>query len=162
MTDAFTLPEPYSRLSVNLAATGALVTDPDGRVLMVKPHHNPHWTFLGGMLDTGETPRAGCGREIKEEIGLDLPVGRLLLADWAPPEGRRPLPLVYFLFDCGTLPGLDDVILQEDELSDIAFLPPSEAAARLAPHVAARLPAALAARDHHRTVWLPDAPTPTT
>jgi hypothetical protein len=45
--------------------------------------------------------------------------------------------------------------LQYAELDDAAFFPPEEAAARLSAMVAARVPAALAAREQGSTVYRP-------
>ena len=154
-TNGFRLPEPYARFSVSLAATGALITDTDGLVLLVRPHHNPYWTFVGGMVDVGEAPHEACAREIKEEIGLDLSVGRLLVTDWAPPSDRRPLPIAYYVFDAGTV--TETITPQSDEIGDFAFLPPEEATGRLAPNVAYRLGQALRSRADGRTVYSPQA-----
>ncbi|HEX5541233.1 MAG TPA: NUDIX hydrolase [Micromonospora sp.] len=67
----------YAQLPMVYAAAGALVTDPAGRVLMVKPNYRDYWMILGGTLEADEPPHAGCAREVAEEIDLVLPVGRL-------------------------------------------------------------------------------------
>jgi len=149
------LPEPYSKFALSLVAVGALITDPGGRVLMVRPHHNPHWTFVGGMVDIGEAPHQGCAREIREEIGLDLAVGPLLVADFAPPSKQRPLPIAYYVFDCGVVDASASLTIQAEEIAEWEFLPADEAANRLAPNVTRRLPAALAARADGGSVYLP-------
>lgn len=48
----------------------ALITDPAGRVLVVKERQDT-WSLPGGGLDHGEAPGAGLARELSEEIGLD-------------------------------------------------------------------------------------------
>ena len=90
-----------------IATAGALIGDDAGSVLVVKPNYRDHWTLPGGICEFGEAPHAGCAREVAEEIGLDLRVGRLLSVDWQPPlpmYGAAARPAVYFIFDCGTLP----------------------------------------------------------
>lgn len=132
-----------------VAAAGALIRDGAGNVLIVKPSYRDHWTLPGGICEFGEPPQAGCAREVAEEIGLNLPVGRLLSVDWQPPQpvyGAAARPAVYFIFDCGTLRALSGVRLQADELDDCQFA--TEAALRdlLAPLALPRVRAAIAAR----------------
>lgn len=64
-------------------AAGALLRAADGSVLLVKPTYKPTWDIPGGVLEPGESPRGCCEREIVEELGLDLPLGRLLVVDCA-------------------------------------------------------------------------------
>ncbi|GAA2697303.1 NUDIX hydrolase [Nonomuraea recticatena] len=144
----------YAQLASVHTATGALITDQDQRILLVKPNYRPHWLIPGGMADDGEPPEVACARELREELGVAVDVGRLLVVDWAPPYGHRTRPLVYFLFDGGTL--ADQAIeLQRDELDDHAYVTVDEAVALSSPAVAARIPAALAAREQGTTVYRP-------
>lgn len=161
--DTFVQPEIwYAQLPKLYAAAGALLTDTSGRVLLVKPHYRDHWTVPGGNVDVAEPPHHTCAREIHEELGLINSIGRLLVVDWAPPLGKRPLPIIYFLFDCGTIGDPTAVRMHDDELDAYDFFPPDEAAARLASHVRPRLPAALAARSEHTTHYLANAQVPAT
>lgn len=158
---AYVEPEQwYAQLATQYAAVGALITDPAGHVLLVKPNYRDYWALPGGMLDDGETPEDACARELNEELGLGLPVGRLLVIDWARAYGRRPRPITYFLFDAGTLHDPGQIQLQESELDDWAFIPLLQATAQLPPHTAARLPAAVTARDATTTIYLPQTGTP--
>jgi 8-oxo-dGTP diphosphatase len=81
-------------------AAGALVRDPAGRVLLVRPTYKAGWDVPGGYVEPGETPSQACRRELDEEIGLRLRPGRLLVVDWAPhpEEGDK----VLFVFDGGS------------------------------------------------------------
>ncbi|GLY82778.1 NUDIX domain-containing protein [Actinoallomurus iriomotensis] len=146
----------YAGLPAAYVAAGALITDPTGRVLLVKPHYLDHWLMPGGTADEGEPPEATCAREVKEEIGLDLPVGPLLLVGWAPARAPRPRPIVTFIFDGGELDGPERIRLQEDELDDHAFFPPDEARRRLG-RVGRRLPPALHARETKIPYYLSEA-----
>jgi ADP-ribose pyrophosphatase YjhB (NUDIX family) len=151
----FVAPEIYyAGLAAAFVTAGALITDPAGGVLLVKPNYRDHWLLPGGTADDNESPEATCAREVKEEIGLTLPVGPLLLVDWRPARAERPRPTVSFVFDGGTLESPERIRLQEDELDDHAFFEPDQAAARLGP-LAVRLPAALQARATKIPVYLP-------
>jgi 8-oxo-dGTP diphosphatase len=144
----------YAGLAAAFVAAGALITDPAGRVLLVKPNYGDHWLFPGGTADDNESPEATCAREVKEEIGLALRVGPLLVVAWRQARAERPRPTVSFVFDGGTLERPERIRLQEDELDDHGFFEPDEAIARLGPF-AARLPAALQARATKIPVYLP-------
>ena len=65
-------------------AAGALFFDEQDNVLLVKPTYKDGWDIPGGYVEPGETPIEACQREVKEELGLELPVRRLLVVDWAP------------------------------------------------------------------------------
>ena len=145
----------YAQLATQYAAAGALITDQDGNILLVKPYYRDHWSLPGGMVDHGETPETACAREITEELGLELPVGRLLVIDWAPALARRPRPITYFLFDVGVLDSSRTIRLQETELDQYAFLSPDQAVTRVASYTAARISAALAALEAGTAIYLP-------
>ncbi|MGI5215418.1 NUDIX domain-containing protein [Plantactinospora sp. CA-290183] len=82
-------------------AAGALFSDDQGRVLLVKPHYKNHWDIPGGYVEPGESPRTACIREIREELGLTIDPGPMLVVDWAPAhkEGDK----ILFIFDAGSL-----------------------------------------------------------
>lgn len=53
----------------------ARVTDPDGRIALVKNRWSDGWLLPGGAVEPGEDPRAAARREVREETGLDATVG---------------------------------------------------------------------------------------
>ena len=153
-TDAATW---YASLPVLYAAAAALITDPAGQVLLVKPNYRDHWTLPGGICEYAEPPHVACAREVLEEIGLDLPIGPLLVIGWSAPDGDRPNPIMHFVFDGGTLAGPAGIVLQQEELDDYQFTDPAAVAGYLPPFIAPRIPAALAARASGITSYLPAA-----
>lgn len=60
-----------------ITVVAAALIDPDGRVLLAqRPAHKEHgglWEFPGGKLNPGETPEAALIRELKEELGIEVP-----------------------------------------------------------------------------------------
>ncbi|MDG4839004.1 NUDIX hydrolase [Micromonospora sp. WMMD967] len=144
----------YANLASFYAAAAAFITDPADNVLLVKPTYRDHWVFPGGYVDEGEYPHEACAREIREELGIALPVGDLLVVDWAPPAGQRPRAIVSFTFDCGSVTSLDGFNLPGQELEDIAFFPCSEAERLLPDNVDTRVSAAMRARGRHVPVYL--------
>jgi 8-oxo-dGTP diphosphatase len=136
-----------------LAAAGALLLDADGAVLLVEPVYKPTWEIPGGRMEGGETPREACARELAEELGLAVPLGRLLVADWAPHDGQDR---VLFVFDGGTLtaPQVEAIVLPDDELASFAFVEPADVHAWTVPRLARRVAAALEARAAGATRYL--------
>ncbi|MFB4270104.1 NUDIX hydrolase [Nonomuraea sp. GTA35] len=59
---------------------GAIIFDAADRLLLVKRGHPPgmgSWSVPGGRLEPGESDEAGVRREVLEETGLRVEVGRL-------------------------------------------------------------------------------------
>lgn len=71
---------------------GALVSDGDGRLLLVRRARDPHggtWDVPGGFLDEHESPLDALRRELREETGLEIEPGELLGA-WLDRYGDGP------------------------------------------------------------------------
>ncbi|MFE2356951.1 NUDIX domain-containing protein [Streptomyces parvulus] len=128
-----------------LAGAAALFRDAEGRVLLVEPNYREGWALPGGTIesDDGETPRQGARRETLEEIGLDVPLGRLLAVDWVGGTGRPPI--VAYLYDGGVLSEeeLKAIRLQEEELLSWRLVPRGELGAHLLGSLHGRVLAAL-------------------
>jgi 8-oxo-dGTP diphosphatase len=145
----------YSGLAGVVVAAGAVITDPRGRVLLVKPNYREHWALPGGICEFGEPPHLGCGRELAEELGLDLAVGRLLATDWSQPFGEEARPIMHFVFDGGTLADGTSIVLQEAELDAFKFTASAELPGYLPSYGLARVRGALLARDSGSAIYLP-------
>lgn len=128
-----------------LAGAAMLFRDDAGRVLLVEPNYREGWALPGGTVesDDGETPRQGARRETLEEIGLDVPVGRLLAVDWVPGTARPPI--VAYLYDGGVLDEerIKAIRLQEEELVSWRFVARDELTAYLPGALGRRVHAAL-------------------
>lgn len=145
--------DPLDRSRPTVAA-GVLFFDDEDRILLVQPTYKDYWDLPGGYVETGETPAQAAGREVREELGIEVPVGYLLVADWAPhPDEGDKLLLV---FDGGTLTTrqIDRIRLQADELASYTFHDPAEAVALLIPRLSRRVAAALDARHSSHTTYL--------
>jgi 8-oxo-dGTP diphosphatase len=145
----------YARLPTMFAAAAALFTEPAGRVLLVKPNYREHWSLPGGILEHGEPPHEACRREVREEIGLDIAPGRLLVLGWTGPDRVRPRAVVHFVFDGGALAADVPIRLQEDELDDYRFVEVADLDAYLPPVISARVAAAVRGRGTGTTAYLP-------
>jgi 8-oxo-dGTP pyrophosphatase MutT (NUDIX family) len=108
----------------------------------------------GGVADEGEPPHVACRREVAEEIGLDVLPGSLLAVNFIPAWGRQRRPIIYFMFDCGSVESAD-IVLQESELSAYEFRDVRGGDATINRHVVACVIEGLAARRSGTTVYLP-------
>ncbi|MFJ2218282.1 NUDIX domain-containing protein [Streptomyces sp. NPDC101062] len=137
------------------ASAGALVTDEQGRVLLVKPTYKAGWNFPGGRIDVGENPSAACARELREELGLELAVGELMVHAWVLlPDGRAH---VYYVFDAGVLAAVrcEAIVLPVDELSEHRFMKPDDIGPDVLPAPACGLwQATLKARTTRRPCYI--------
>jgi ADP-ribose pyrophosphatase YjhB (NUDIX family) len=62
-----------------LVGSSAQIYDPAGeKILLTKRGDNGRWCLPGGQLDSGESVTETCVREVLEETGLIVAVGRLI------------------------------------------------------------------------------------
>jgi 8-oxo-dGTP pyrophosphatase MutT (NUDIX family) len=127
------------------ASAGALIFDESGRLLLLKPTYKSGWTVPGGQMEAdGETPWEACRREVREETGLVVSTGRLVVVDFLRPHGSRPGG-IRFLFDCGALSSerFVDLTLEAQEISESRLVEPDQAVGLLSGPVGRRVAAAL-------------------
>ncbi|WP_162248063.1 NUDIX domain-containing protein, partial [Angustibacter sp. Root456] len=75
------LPAPVRRALVRAGTPGFTVgavclLERDGRLLMLRQPHRNGWSLPGGLLDRGESAADAVVREVREELGLTIEVGR--------------------------------------------------------------------------------------
>lgn len=159
MTKALLPPaEWYATLHGFPASAGAVLTDALGAVLLVKQNYRPWWNIPGGILAADEAPHVCCQREVREELGLDVVVGRLLVVDWVAPRNESR-GWIGFVFDGGMVDNPDQIVLQVEELDEFAFVAPEQVRERLTANTADRVEAALSMRATGGVAYLP-APKP--
>jgi ADP-ribose pyrophosphatase YjhB (NUDIX family) len=74
-------PEPKNQPDDPVICAGAVVRDAAGRLLLVQrgtPPEEGSWTLPGGRVEPRESPADAAAREVREETGLVVEVGRLL------------------------------------------------------------------------------------
>lgn len=68
-------------MSRRIPCVGAVVRDGTGRIVLVLRAHPPaagSWSLPGGRVEPGESAAAAVVREVAEETGLRVEVGRLV------------------------------------------------------------------------------------
>lgn len=133
-----------------------LFRDADGRALLCNTWFKVDWELPGGVVEAREAPRAGALRELAEELGIALPVGRLLVVDWLPPYLGWD-DAVELIFDGGLLTAeqVAGFTLQPTEIRGVRFCTLEEAAVLLTPLAHRRLTVATSL-GFGRTAYLED------
>lgn len=123
-----------------------LVRDTRDRVLLCQLTYKQDWDLPGGVVEVGESPQLAVGREVAEELAVEIAPRTLLLTDWLPPWGGWD-DAVCLVFDGGRHdPSLvDRMVHEEREIRDARFLAMEEVERRAADFTARRIRAALAA-----------------
>lgn len=134
---------------------GVLLSDNRGRVLLVEPTYKDYWEIPGGAVEADESPYAAVMRELKEELGLPVQPGRLLVTDWVPPRPDRTEGLM-MVFDGGVLTPEQtaQIRLPAEELRSWAWCTEQEAGERLSELLARRIVAAAQAQAEGTVVYL--------
>ncbi|MEA5358747.1 NUDIX hydrolase [Amycolatopsis sp., V23-08] len=149
------LAEGNAKQARKRVAADVLITDQAGRVLLVDPTYKEGWDIPGGMAEANEPPRVAAERELHEELGLTLTIGRLLLVEWVPPHGPWDDQLV-FLFDGGVMDEAEiaGLRLADDELAGMQFVTLDEAEPLLKSRLWAQLRKGLDARAYGRSTYV--------
>ncbi|WP_217183886.1 NUDIX domain-containing protein [Streptomyces sp. AC495_CC817] len=115
-----------------LPAVTAVIVDEQGRVLLARPHGDDRWALVGGGVEPGEEPAAAVAREIREELGVEASIGRIIGVYGGEglvityPNGDR-CAYVTTAYECRLL--AREMSLEEDELRDVAWFAPADLAA---------------------------------
>jgi 8-oxo-dGTP diphosphatase len=118
------MPQPRDVL-----AAGVVISRKGKQVLLVHRPRYDDWSFPKGKLDRGEHPAVAAVREVAEETGVHVRLGRRL-TDQRYPNGARMKTVHYWE---GWAVGDDDVdgYLVNDEIDEVAWVPIAEAMERL-------------------------------
>jgi len=134
-------------------ASGVLVWDERGRLLMVRTHNRSTLILPGGLVESDESPADAGQREVFEEVGLTGSLGRLLAVQHLVAEEYRPSS-VQFVFDSDPQVGSPVLTLQAAEIAHAHWLDPDEAVAFHGARGRGRLRAALTAHAGGPTAFL--------
>ncbi len=134
-------------------AAGILVRNTVGEALIVTPTYKPDLEIPGGVIEALESPKACALRETQEELGLEIPIGRLLVLDYRSANIDESLQ---FIFDGGVLTDtqIAQIKLPEAELSNYQFVARADLARVLIQRKAQRLEMAFKALETNQTLYL--------
>lgn len=138
-----------------------LIRDDAGRVLLCELTYKQLWDLPGGVVERAESPREGCLREVREELGALLQAERLLAINWLPPWSGWD-DAVVFLFDLGRHAAClaDTFRLEPHEIRDVHWCTPQEVADRAAAATGRLLTRVLGGGDPSDVLYLHDGAAP--
>lgn len=117
-------------MSEQVRAAGGLVVEA-GRVLVVHRPRHGDWSLPKGKLDAGESFEQAALREVEEEAGLRCSLREELESVHYSDDKGRPKLVRYWLMTVEQAAAFEP----NDEVDELAWLPPDEAAERLSyPH----------------------------
>lgn len=134
---------------------GVLIRNEEGKILMVRPTYKENFEIPGGVVEADESPLAACKREVEEELGLDLRVGRLLCIDYYPAQYPLTESLM-FVFDGGVLSDDEITLIKTDakELKGFVFLELNEIEGKTSESLVKRIGQAVEAIDNEEMYYL--------
>lgn len=111
------------------AAVAALITDDQGRLLVVVRAREPQkgtWDLPGGFADPGESAEEAVRREVREELGLEITTTRYLCSH---PNtyayGGMQYATLDLAFVCD-VEGFAGLAIARDEVTEVLFVRPEE------------------------------------
>jgi len=109
-------------------AAGGVVARDDGRIAVIHRPRYDDWSLPKGKLDPGESFEDGAVREVREETGVRARiVGELDSTTYVDRKGRDKLVRWYRM----ELDGEPAVFAPNDEVDELRWVTPGEAAALL-------------------------------
>ena len=96
--------ERIGKLAILTPSCSAVIFDSTGqKVLLIRRSDNGQWCLPGGAMDPGESASECCAREVMEETGLEVRVGRLVgvystphrIMEYADGNRKQALDLVF-------------------------------------------------------------------
>lgn len=127
---------PSKRVSAD-----AVFRDEQGQILVIKTNYKDYWQLPGGVVDEAESPHDAVVREVKEELGLDIPKEQFKFrVTMYTPEFDGFKDFIAFTFDGGILTQEQkaSIKIQEEELEEYKFVGLEEAQKLLKPSLARR------------------------
>ena len=119
--------------SIHRLVSKVIIKNDQDEILMAKVkrgHFTGFWTLPGGYMDHDEHPTTGCVRETLEELGIEILLNEntpIITQQIFNDEG---ISFVSFTYQADWNGDNSEINLKENEISEFAWLTPSEALSR--------------------------------
>ena len=122
------------KLDRRVSSAAMILENSAGQALIVKASYKSYWTFPGGIVDAGETPKEAAIRETFEEVGITIdPVAVEFVAVV---DRKSDIAQTYqFIFKTTlTKTMLEHLVLQDTELEAYALITKTDVASKNKPY----------------------------
>lgn len=119
MTDVLTeeqLNGLIARFPKRVSSATLILENEHGEAIIEKANYKPYWSFPGGLIEPGETPKQAAVRETREELGIVIDP-ELLEFVAVINRSSKTAETYQFVFRAVVSSGvLDHIIIQEAEI----------------------------------------------
>ena len=103
------------------SSAGVIIENSTGHALLLKAHYKPYWSFPGGWVENGQTPRDAALRELFEETGITLSASDVSFA-YVVDRISDIMHTYQFMFRAhAPFDRTDHIVLQADEIAEWRF-----------------------------------------
>lgn len=106
----------------------ALLIKDGNKILVSRDIGHAKWDLPGGRLHVGEDPKEGLAREVKEEIGVEIEVGRPLFTASIPAYRETKVSFMV-LHEAHLKNPAQEFVLAPDEIEEVRWVTKEEALA---------------------------------
>ncbi|MFH1098502.1 MAG: NUDIX hydrolase [Candidatus Uhrbacteria bacterium] len=143
----------YQSLPKKRMASGVILRNERGEMLVLKTSYKNHWEIPGGVVEENESPVAAAEREVREEIGLQIKITSCLVIHYRSAQNSQDENIM-FTFDGGIVTDHHALSLDQKEIIETKFVSFREAMPLVGERIGSRLPFCEQALREGKTIYL--------
>lgn len=143
----------YKSLPRKRMASGVIIRNKNGDILILKTNYKDHWEIPGGIVEKNESPKQTAERETMEEIGIKITASSCLVIHYRSAQSKQDENIM-FVFDGGIIKDTQNLHLNKKEIIEAKFLSFKEATKLVGNRIASRLPFCEKALKEKQTIYL--------